>query len=162
MKKTVYTAILLVLIAALPVTLAGCFDREASGTTAPTAPEGSTIPSEGAVVGDRDDFFDDVQPPETEPKPSEDPTVPSTEPATEPSTEPSTEPTTEPVDLTDPTKVTYAQYEAMTREEKKAFVNSFATTDDYIDWLAQARENDPKEDVTILDGNEIDLGKLLP
>lgn len=158
MKKTVYTAILLVLIAALPVTLAGCFDREASGTTAPTAPEGSTIPSEGAVVGDRDDFFDDVQPPETEPKPSEDPTAPSTEPATEPSTEP----TTEPVDLTDPTKVTYAQYEAMTREQQKEFMKNFASTDDYIDWLAQARENDPKEDVTILDGNEIDLGKLLP
>lgn len=172
MKKTVFTVLLLMLSAALLVFTAGCSETAPAAPTGGTAgtteqtTAGETTPSVsvgGVSVGSRDDFFDDIPPAETE-KPS---TEPSTEPTTEPTTDPSkpsepSEPSTEPGDTDDPTQVTYEQYEAMTRDERKAFMKNFASTDDFIDWLAEARKNAQKDDFEILDGNEIDLGKLVP
>jgi len=169
MKKVVYTVILLALSTALLLCFAGCNKASdtpttgSAGTTEQTLPEDGTVPTgpaNGAGVGERDDSEDDAPPPETaEPKPS---TEPSTEPTTEPSTEPSTAPVDPPEENSDPANITYSQFTAMSPEEQEAFIDSFPSLRDYINWFNTAKAKEADQDKVILDGNEIDLGKLLP
>ena len=58
--------------------------------------------------------------------------------------------------------VTYAQYQAMTEEEQEAFVESFPTMSDFVDWWNAAQAAQEKDDPIILDGNAVDLGDLIP
>ena len=134
-----------------------------SQTTEPT--ESAPIKSE-LGVGERDDYGE-----ETEPTEPQTPVTDATEPKeTEPKeTEPdSTEPTsTEPEGTTstegeEPKVLTFAEYEAMSLEEQEAFVASFETLQDFIDWWNAAKEAEKNDEEIITGDPTIDLGELIP
>ena len=61
------------------------------------------------------------------------------------------------------TTVTYEQYMDMTEEEQEAFMDTFATTKDFYEWLNDAREKYEAEQDRIEiggDGN-IDIGDII-
>jgi hypothetical protein len=127
--------------------------NQTEDTTEPvTGTEGTDGPVAEMGVIDREDFDDG--------------TTPTQRPVEKDSTEPSngTEPDEQlpPAENADPDDVTYEQYEAMSREQKEAFMQRFPSEDAFIDWLADAREKVPAVDSETLDGNEVDLSKVKP
>lgn len=139
--------------------------QTAQATQTTETPEETEIsPSMG--VGGRGDYGDE--------------TVPETEPATETTTPATTEPeNTEPV-LTEPvettpeptepeettpeqeTAVTYSQYLAMTEDEQEAFVNSFPSLQDFVNWWNEAKAAEGSGGDIITGDPSIDLGDLIP
>lgn len=169
MRKNCMTAVLLVtalLLAACSaspnVPTLGVTENTAGQTvqTTDTPLETEVSPSMG--VGGRGDYGDE--------------TVPGTEPSAPETTAPgTTEPVpTEPVETTpkpaepdettpeEQTAVTYSQYLAMTEDEQEAFINSFPTMRDFVDWWNAAKAAEGSGGDIITGDPSIDLGDLIP
>ena len=141
--------------------------EETGETTVPTTALDPTEKPEDlpvdAGVTSREDFDKEPSVPEPGNTDGQSPTKPPvTEPPVQEPTVKVPEDTEPPADITDPYKVTYAQYLAMTDEEEEAFVESFPSLREFNLWRKAALEKVPEQEKEILDGNEIDLGKYTP
>lgn len=127
-------------------------EGQTENTAEPTENSG---PVSEMGVSDREDFDEGTTPTENTTTPVE---IDSTKPTETEPTEPSQPQTS--VDTSDPANVTYAQYIAMAPEDQEAFVESFPTLKDFINWRNAALEKEEERDTEILDGSgEIDLSK---
>lgn len=177
MKKMPVLRLLLVgLSLALILFTAGCGKKQPAPADDPTQPspvagpeptdagtdpteatdpaQADTQPQAEMGVTNREEFSDGSGTEETKPQQPDTGAAPAPE-----NTDPQPLP---PADLTDPASITYAQFLAMTDEEEEAFVESFPTLRDFINWRNAALEKEPDRDKELLDGNEIDLGKQAP
>ena len=107
-------------------------------------------------VGERGDDYEDedTQPADTKPQVSDQPQQ-STEPQETTKPQESTEPVS-----TDPETMTIAKYEALSEEDAEAFVNSFPTRRDFINWYNAEKAKQPTDETIGSDDNGIDLGQL--
>ena len=140
-------------------TVASGTQTEQSSLNTQASEENETSPSMG--VGDRGDYAEETTP-ATEPEESVATTPVATEPVpTEP--EETTPETTEPEETTPgESTMTYSQYLAMTEDEQEAFINSFPTLRDFVDWWNAAKAAEGSGGDIITGDPSMDLGDMIP
>ncbi len=134
---------------------------EATATTENGQDQTAADPTENTSdiemgVGERGDDYEDedTQPADTKPQEStqfQETTQPQETTRPQESTEPAS---------TDPEVMTIAKYEAMSEEEAEAFVNSFPTLRDFINWYNAEKAKQPTDETIGAGDNGIDLGQL--
>ena len=157
---------ILMLVLALAALLIGCGKaNKAENISKPAVTTEAVTTTEASIPGLEDSIFDD----ETEPAETEAPTetTESTEPAettedtetTEPVESEATTPSTEPAQ---PQQMDYMTFQNLSGAEQQAYMESFASLEQFFAWYNQAKEEyeaaNPPIDVG--DGN-IDIGDLL-
>lgn len=188
-KKIALIAAAVLLLAAMMAVMIGCGKTPAGGdqTSGHTAGQttgkatgatgettGQTVDATGTTVQNSGDYdpWETTQSTTggngaTNPTTGTNPTKPTTggnTDTTKPTTgSQSTTPTTKPSGTKDPSQVTYADYEAMSGDEQKAFFDTFADPGKFFDWYNAAKEAyDATKNEIIIGGDEtIDLGDLI-
>ena len=173
-----YKRILLLVLAALLIFTAGCRKKSAD----PTRPAETTVPTEtlppGAVYVDKDLAIEDATETElTTPDEIEDevtePAVDEAKPEKE--TEPEAEKETAPVQKPEENETVppttppsnnvnnsaYSQYMHMSEAEQQAFIESFGSIADFMDWLNQAKaEHNANDNSVEIGSGTVDLEQI--
>lgn len=173
-KKVSLRLVALLLVLASGLVLVACGSKAKAPATSQAATD--TVATAGAAedldvqvgVGVRGDYGNEdstgvtTAPEETQDAVATEPE--ETKPAESEETKPTEPEETQPAGTQpeDAFGITFAQYEAMTEAEQEKFVESFPSVSDFVDWWNAAQAQQDKEDTTIIDGDVIDLGDLIP